>query len=121
MKMIIERDLEIPMNDGLILKADVYRPETSNKLPVILAGGPYGKGVKYQEHYKRLWDSLVEMHPDVLKNSTQKYLTWETVDPEIWVPWGYACVRFDSRGAGRSEGFFGYFFTERNRGFCNSN
>ena len=65
--MIIERDLEIPMNDGLILKADVYRPETSNKVPVILAGGPYGKGVKYQEHYKRLWDSLVEMHPDVLK------------------------------------------------------
>ena len=116
--MIIERDLEIPMNDGLILKADVYRPETSNKVPVILAGGPYGKGVKYQEHYQRLWDSLVEMHPDVLKNSTQKYLTWETVDPEIWVPWGYACVRFDSRGAGRSEGFLDIFSPRETEDFA---
>ncbi len=116
--MIIERDLEIPMNDGLILKADVYRPETSDKVPVILAGGPYGKGVKYQEHYKRLWDSLVEMHPDVLKNSSQKYLTWETVDPEIWVPWGYACVRFDSRGAGRSQGFLDIFSPRETEDFA---
>ncbi|MDV7337318.1 hypothetical protein R4317_29855, partial [Rhodococcus oxybenzonivorans] len=27
------------------------------------------------------------------------YLTWETADPEIWVAWGYAEVRVDSRGA----------------------
>ena len=70
--MIIDRDVEIPMSDGLCLKADIYRPETTKKVPIILAGGPYGKGVKYQEHYKRLWDSLVEMHPDVLKNSSKK-------------------------------------------------
>ena len=72
--MIIDRDVEIPMSDGLLLKADIYRPKTTQKVPIILAGGPYGKGVKYQEHYKRLWDSLVEMHPDVLKNSSKKYL-----------------------------------------------
>ena len=70
--MIIERDIEIPMSDGIVLKADVYRPKTSNKVPVVLAGGPYGKGVKYQEHYKRLWDSLFEMHPNILKDSKKK-------------------------------------------------
>ena len=105
------------MKDGNVLRADVYRPKTNKKVPVILAGGPYGKGVKYQEHYKPLWESLIKMHPDLLAGSKHQYLTWETVDPEIWVPWGYACVRFDSRGAGRYP-LFGYFFAARNRGFC---
>src|SRR5207244_1326121 len=36
--------------------------------------------------------------------STNKYANWEVVDPEKWVPDGYACVRVDSRGAGRSPG-----------------
>ena len=36
-------------------------------------------------------------------------MNWETVDPEIWVPWGYACIRVDSRGAGRSPGFLDIF------------
>jgi hypothetical protein len=32
--------------------------------------GPYGNGVKYQEHYKLMWDWLVEQHPDILAGST---------------------------------------------------
>ncbi len=42
--------------------------------------------------------------PDVLQGSSNKYQNWELVDPEKWVPDGYACVRVDSRGAGRSPG-----------------
>ncbi len=107
--MIIERDLPVPMDDGVILRADVYRPDTSASVPVIMAHGPYGKGVKYQEHYKPLWDWLIKEHPDLLAGSTHSYLTWETVDPEIWVPWGYAVLRVDSRGAGRSPGYLDVF------------
>ncbi|MBI2799468.1 MAG: CocE/NonD family hydrolase [Gammaproteobacteria bacterium] len=107
--MIIERDLPITIDDGVVLRADVFRPDTTRKVPVIMAGGPYGKGVKYQEHFKPLWDSLVAMHPNILSGSKHRWLTWETVDPEIWVPWGYACVRFDSRGAGRSPGYLDIF------------
>ena len=44
-------------------------------------------------------------HPDVTAGSTNKYQNWEVVDPEKWVPDGYACVRVDSRGAGRSPGY----------------
>jgi predicted acyl esterase len=40
----------------------------------------------------------------MLKDSSNKYQNWELVDPERWVPDGYACVRVDSRGAGRSPG-----------------
>ncbi|MSO81215.1 MAG: CocE/NonD family hydrolase [Alphaproteobacteria bacterium] len=107
--MIIERDVPIRMDDGVVLRADVYRPDTTARVPVVMAGGPYGKGVKYQEHYKPLWDSLLKMHPDVLKGSQHRWLTWETVDPEIWIPWGYSVVRLDSRGAGRSPGYLDIF------------
>lgn len=31
------------------------------------------------------------------------------VDLETWVPWGYVCIRVDSRGAGRPPGFMDLF------------
>ena len=48
---------------------------------------------------------MTEAHPDVAAGSSNRYQSWEVVDPEKWVPHGYACVRVDSRGAGRSPGF----------------
>lgn len=86
--MVVERDIPITMGDGLVIRADVYRPETQEPVPVIMTCGPYGKGVRYQDHYKLMWDWLVEQHPDLLPGSTRSFLTWETVDPEIWVAMG---------------------------------
>ncbi|HEU4751338.1 MAG TPA: CocE/NonD family hydrolase, partial [Acidimicrobiia bacterium] len=40
-----------------------------------------------------------------LEGSTNKYQSWEVVDPERWVPHGYVVVRVDSRGAGWSPGY----------------
>ena len=40
-------------------------------------------------------------------------MNWEAVDPEKWVPDGYVCVRVDSRGAGRSPGYFEPFYLPR--------
>lgn len=102
---LITRDVAIPMDDGLELRADVFRPDTTTPVPVIMTLGPYGKGVRYQDHYKASWAFLTGAHPDLLTGSQHRWLTWETVDPEIWVPWGYAVVRVDSRGAGRSPGY----------------
>ena len=107
--MVIERDLPITMDDGLILRADVYRPKTDAPVPVIMTLGPYGKGVMYQDHYKAMWDWLIEQHPDLLPGSTRSFMAWETVDPETWVPWEYAVVRVDSRGACRSPGMLDIF------------
>ena len=107
--MVIERDLQITMDDGLVLRADVYRPKADALVPVIMTLGPYGKGVMYQDHYKAMWDWLITQHPDLLPGSTRSFMAWETVDPETWVPWGYAVVRVDSRGAGRSPGMLDIF------------
>lgn len=41
--MIINRDVSIPMDDGLELKCDVFRPKDSKPAPVIMTLGPYGK------------------------------------------------------------------------------
>ena len=102
--MQIGWDVPIEMDDGVTLRADVFRPVGDGKFPVILSYGPYAKGLSFQEGYKGNWSRLTKSAPEVLKGSSNKYQNWELVDPEKWVPDGYACVRVDSRGAGRSPG-----------------
>jgi putative CocE/NonD family hydrolase len=41
---MVERDLEVPMRDGTVLRADVYRASVARKSPVLLQRTPYGKG-----------------------------------------------------------------------------
>lgn len=103
--MKIEFDVPIKMDDGTLLRADVFRPPDQQRYPVLLNMGPYGKGLSFQEGFKFNWGILVDAFPEVAEGSTNKYQNWETVDPEKWVPDGYVCVRVDSRGAGRSPGF----------------
>ena len=107
--MLIERDVPITVDDGIVLRADVFRPETAEPAPVIMTMGPYGKGVEYKTGYKPQWHWLMTAHPNVFENSTASYLTWETVDPERWTAYGYVCVRVDSRGSGRSPGVLEIF------------
>ena len=102
--MRIDWDVPIEVDDGLTLRADVFRPEDGGRYPVLLSYGPYGKGLAFQEGYGSAWDIMVRDHPDVAAGSTNKYQNWEVADPEKWVPHGYVCVRVDSRGAGRSPG-----------------
>jgi len=103
--MRIEWDVPIKMDDGLVLRADVFRPVAEGRYPAILSYGPYGKGLAFQEGYKTAWEIMAREHPDAVSGTTNKYANWEVVDPEKWVPDGYACVRVDSRGAGRSPGY----------------
>ena len=102
--MHIDWDIPIEMEDGIVLRADVFRPAREGRYPVILSYGPYAKGLSFQDGYKGNWARLIKAAPEVLAGSTNKYQNWELVDPEKWVPDGYSCVRIDSRGAGRSPG-----------------
>ena len=95
----------IAMDDGLVLRADVYRPIEDGRCPVILTYGIYAKGLAYQDGYPLQWEKMVADYPEILVGSTNKYQNWETTDLERWVPHGYAVVRVDSRGAGWSPGF----------------
>ncbi len=102
--MQIDWDVAIPMADGVVLRADIFRPLGDKKVPVIVSYGPYAKGLDFRVGYKSQWARVVEAVPEILEGSSNKYQNWELVDPERWVPEGYACMRIDSRGAGRSPG-----------------
>ncbi|WP_431512546.1 CocE/NonD family hydrolase [Variovorax sp. DAIF25] len=102
--MRIDWDAPIEMSDGLVLRADVFRPVGEGRYPVLISYGPYGKGLAFQEGYSTAWTIMAAQKPEVLEGSSNKYQQWEVCDPEKWVPHGYVCIRVDSRGAGRSPG-----------------
>jgi predicted acyl esterase len=116
--MRIDWDVPIPMDDGIVLRADVFRPMAEGRYPVILTYGPYAKGLAFQEGYPSAWNRMAERHPDVTAGSTNKYQNWEVVDPEKWVPDGYVCVRVDSRGCGRSPGYIQHFAPRETEDFA---
>jgi hypothetical protein len=90
-ELLVDRDVDVPMRDGARLKADVIRPDDGGKFPAILNLGPYQKD--------KVW-----VPPDALEEKPNPLMNWETVNPEWWVPRGYACVRVDGRGSGKSPG-----------------
>jgi len=63
--MKIEWDAPVAMDDGLVLRADVFRPD-EGRHPVILSYGPYAKGLSFQEGYKSMWARLIKAAPEVL-------------------------------------------------------
>ena len=89
--IILERDVDIPMRDGAILKADVFRPAKAGQYPAIMNLGPYQK--------EKLW-----VTPPDLEEPPNEHMNWETVNPLWWVPKGYIAIRVDARGSGHSPG-----------------
>lgn len=46
--MRIYWDLPITMDDGNVLRADLFLPVAEGRYPVILSSGPYAKGLSFQ-------------------------------------------------------------------------
>jgi hypothetical protein len=89
--ILIEKDVEVPMRDGARLMADIFRPKDGQLVPALINLGPYQKD--------KLW-----IPPDNLEEKPNPLMNWETVNPLWWVPRGYAAVRVDGRGTGKSPG-----------------
>ena len=115
--MRIDWDVPVEMDDGVVLRADVFRPIEPGRYPAIMSYGPYGKGLAFQEGYKTAWEIMCRENPDAVAGTSNKYQAWEVADPEKWVPDGYAVVRFDSRGAGRSPGYLCHNNTRENHDY----
>ena len=102
--MSVEWDVPVAMDDGVVLRANVFRPDDDAPHPVVLSYGPYGKDLAFQEGYPDAWAAMVKSHPEVAAGSSNRFQSWEVCDPEKWVPDGYVCARVDARGWGRSPG-----------------
>ncbi|HLW71316.1 MAG TPA: CocE/NonD family hydrolase [Candidatus Binataceae bacterium] len=90
-KVIFERDLEIQLRDGCVLKADLFRPDTPEKLPVLLNRTPYDK--KFPQ------------------------ISFNTLDPLRAAQRGYNVVFVDCRGRYASPGTFNCFTDEQADGY----
>lgn len=102
--MQIDWDVPITMDDGIVLRCDVFRPIKNGKYPVIMTYGPYGKLLHFDDAYHDQYERMLEDFPEIAAGTSEKYQNWEVVDPERWVPDDYVCIRVDGRGTGRSPG-----------------
>ncbi len=94
-RLRVEKDVPIPVRDGGTVSANVFRPAEGSGFPVIITLGPYPKDIPFSQWNPAAWSHLPEQG---------EHMHWETVDPEWWVPQGYAVVRCDTRGTGKSPG-----------------
>ena len=72
-QLIVEKDVQVPMRDGTLLYADVFRPDFGNqcgdeRVPAILNIGVYQKD--------KLW-----VPPPDLEEAPNPYMAWETANP----------------------------------------
>ena len=96
--VICDQDVAIPMRDGTITYADVFRPkETSEKVPAIIAYSFFGK--RPSADFGMEWQTN-----GVPYGSHSIYTKFEAPDPLYWCSKGYAIVNYDIRGIGNSEG-----------------
>lgn len=94
--MIVERDVAVPMRDGVNLSVDIYRPDTADKFPALLAFSIYNKDLQGPDVAKTLppqpaWSSL-----------------WagllEAGDTKFFVSRGYIHIIGSPRGVAKSDG-----------------
>ena len=89
--MTVEKNVPVPMRDGVTLRADVYRPSSPGRFPTLVYRTPYGK------------DDLVESgsEPTIVRAARA----------------GYAVVAQDVRGRYHSEGEFRPYHQEGKDGY----
>ena len=99
--ILCDRDVAVKMRDGITIYADIYRPDTSVKVPVILAWSFYGK---------RAGEGVDEWElPGVEPGAVSNMAKFEAPDPLFWCRYGYAVANVDPRGVGHSEGNISFY------------
>jgi putative CocE/NonD family hydrolase len=94
--MVVEKDVLVPMRDGVKLAVDIYRPDTTEKLPALLAFSIYNKDLQGP-------DVAASLPPQPAWSSLWAGLL-EAGDTKFLVSRGYIHVIGSPRGVGKSEG-----------------
>ena len=92
--MAHDDDVAVPMRDGVVLMADVHRPQESGRYPVLVAASPY---------------------PRQIQNLGAPAGFIEAGASDFFVPRGYVHVIANCRGTGGSGGTFGFFDSQERR------
>lgn len=97
--IVFEKDVPVVLRDGVTIHVDVFRPSGAEKVPVIVAWSPYGKGQGTSASVMGVF-GLVGLDNDVV-SGLEKF---EGPDPAYWCEQGYAICNPDIRGVVDSEG-----------------
>lgn len=74
--LVFDKNVDIPLRDGGLCRANVYKPLVEGRYPVIMTMGPYGKDVPYSEFHVKSFREL----PDEQKGPLS---AWETPHPNV--------------------------------------
>jgi predicted acyl esterase len=100
----IDRDLVVPMRDGVRLFANLFRPTAAGRYPIIISVTPYGK----DRLPDRIATFFMRLSGVKFGNLSCSRLTgFEAPDPVYWARQGYAVLQADVRGMHKSEGHAG--------------
>ncbi len=97
--IVFEKDVAVRLRDGVTIYVDVFRPVGSEKVPVILAWSPYGKGQGTSVSVMGVF-ALVGMSNEIV-SGLEKF---EGPDPAYWCAQGYAICNPDIRGVVDCDG-----------------
>ena len=97
--VVIERDVAVPMRDGVTIYTDIYRADGEGDLPAIIAWSPYGKHQTGPDVFDRYPNRTC-----VPQGVPSNWAKFEAPDPAYWCRHGYAVINPDTRGAWMSDG-----------------
>lgn len=103
--VVADRDVEVAMRDGTVLRVNVYRPPGEGRFPVLMSAHPYGKDNVCHRRGRRT--SLLRQYRLMNQTGPIRHSTltsWEAPDPAWWVGQGFVVINADLRGAGTSDG-----------------
>ncbi|MCF0229290.1 MAG: CocE/NonD family hydrolase [Parasporobacterium sp.] len=105
--IVFEQDTAIEMRDGIIIRADIFRPNREGTFPAIVSWSPYGKNGSGFE---------ASLDIDGIDMKTLSGLQkFEACDPAFWCNEDYVLVNADSRGSYMSEGDVHFWGTSEGR------
>jgi len=109
--VLCEYDVRIPMSDGTSLTANIFRSkkatDKNEKVPVVMCAHPYNNHL-----IPALGKTPMGGAPQQYRMIPQaggvpvfsKLTSWESPDPNFWIPAGYALVNMNLPGYANSEG-----------------
>jgi predicted acyl esterase len=109
--ILFERDVAVPLRDGVVMYTDIFRPEGATDIPAIVAWSPYGK----RGGTGTLILDDLPGRAGVPREAVSDLAKFEAPDPAYWCPRGYAIVNPDTRGAFKSEGDAHFWGTSQGR------
>ena len=97
--IVFEKDVAVTLRDGVTIYVDVLRPTGTQKVPVIVAWSPYGKGQGTSQSVMGIF-GMVGLDNGIV-SGLEKF---EGPDPAYWCAHGYAICNPDIRGVANCEG-----------------